>query len=69
MLVIVLNAKDIMVKKIETWYLLLQSFHSSKNLGLKYRILKQNIYPLFIYLSKYLRKKIHKVRSGQICFN
>ena len=45
---IVLNAKDIMVKKIQTRYLLLWSLHSSNNLGIKHRILKSK------YLSPYL---------------
>lgn len=45
---VVLNDKDIILRKMETCYLLLCSLHSSKNLGLKYRILKSK------YLSAYL---------------
>lgn len=56
---IVLNAKDTMVKKIQTWYLLLWSLHSSNNLGIKHRILKsEHLSPyLYIYLNIYEKKK------------
>lgn len=64
---IVINAKDGMVKKKQTWYLLLWSLHSSKNLDLKRRILKSKYLPPYLYI--YLKKKSHKFHNGQICFN
>lgn len=56
---IVLNAKDGMVKKKQTWYLLLWSLHSSKNLDLKRRILKSKYLSPYLYI--YLKKKESQV--------